>query len=173
MPESPSIKDRYYASGVVRRIDEIGRIVIPSEIRRSMGWKTGDPIELYCDRQGSVILHKFSQLDGISGFGDLCIQQLHKQLGGVAVMLCDLEQVIAIAGLPLTALDKTPPRWLQNVLNNIKTHEEEDRIGVPLVTNDASLIGALGIISKDGIKPSFENALSLTGRIITEYATAS
>jgi AbrB family looped-hinge helix DNA binding protein len=169
----PSPKEHLYSTGIVRRIDEIGRVVIPKEMRITMGWLPGDPVELYCDRQGNVILHKYSQLDGISGFGDLCIQQLHKQLG-VNVMLCDLEQVIAVAGLPVSQLDKTPPRWLQGVLNNIRIYREDGRIGVPLVTQEGTaLIGALGITSKYGIDDSKEAAVGLVAKIITEYATAS
>lgn len=46
------------ATGIVRRLDDLGRLVIPKEIRRVLGWKEGDPIELYFDRENKAIMLK-------------------------------------------------------------------------------------------------------------------
>ena len=48
------------ATGIVRRIDDLGRVVIPKEVRRNMGIREGDPLEIYTDRDGSIILKKYS-----------------------------------------------------------------------------------------------------------------
>ena len=61
------------ATGIVRRIDDLGRVVIPKEIRRTMRIREGDPLEIYTDREGGVIFKKYSQLGGVSDFADqLC-----------------------------------------------------------------------------------------------------
>ena len=52
------------ATGIVRRIDDLGRIVIPKEIRRTLRIKEGDPLEIFTDREGEVILKKYSQVGG-------------------------------------------------------------------------------------------------------------
>ena len=48
------------ATGIVRRIDDLGRIVIPKEIRRTLRIREGDPLEIFTDREGKVILKKYS-----------------------------------------------------------------------------------------------------------------
>ena len=50
------------ATGIVRRIDDLGRIVIPKEIRRTLRIRESDPLEIYTDREGQVILKKYSQI---------------------------------------------------------------------------------------------------------------
>ena len=56
------------ATGIVRRIDELGRVVIPKEIRRTLRIREGDPLEIYTDRDGGVILRKYSPIGELSGF---------------------------------------------------------------------------------------------------------
>lgn len=46
------------ATGIVRRLDDLGRFVIPKEIRRALGWKEGDPLELYFDRENKALVLK-------------------------------------------------------------------------------------------------------------------
>ena len=50
------------ATGIVRRIDDLGRIVIPKEIRRTLRIREGDPLEIFTDREGKVILKKYSPI---------------------------------------------------------------------------------------------------------------
>ena len=56
------------ATGIVRRIDDLGRVVIPKEIRRVMRIRECDPLEIYTDRDGSVIFKKYSLLGGVAEF---------------------------------------------------------------------------------------------------------
>ena len=56
------------ATGIVRRIDDLGRVVIPKEIRKTMRIREGDPLEIYTDKDGAVIFRKYSLLDGLSDF---------------------------------------------------------------------------------------------------------
>ena len=53
------------ATGIVRRIDDLGRVVIPKEIRRTLRIREGDPLEIFTDREGEIILKKYSQLETI------------------------------------------------------------------------------------------------------------
>lgn len=85
------------ATGIVRRIDDLGRIVIPKEIRRTMRIREGDPLEIYTSRDGEVIFKKYSPM------GDLgnCVSELAEALSrtaGLSVAICDRDAVIAAAG---------------------------------------------------------------------------
>lgn len=87
------------ATGIVRRIDDLGRVVIPKEIRRTMRIREGDPLEIYTDNDGEVIFKKYSPIGELSGFAGIYADVLHKT-GGYPVVVCDRDHVIAVAGIP-------------------------------------------------------------------------
>jgi len=87
------------ATGIVRRIDDLGRIVIPKEIRRTMRIREGDPLEIYTDREGEVIFKKYSPIGELTAFAAQYAEALHKACD-LAVVICDRDAVIACAGLP-------------------------------------------------------------------------
>ncbi|MBQ4066183.1 MAG: AbrB/MazE/SpoVT family DNA-binding domain-containing protein [Clostridia bacterium] len=87
------------ATGIVRRIDDLGRVVIPKEIRRTMRIREGDPLEIYTDRDGEVIFKKYSPIGELSQFAAQYAETLYKTCG-IAVVICDRDAVIASAGLP-------------------------------------------------------------------------
>ena len=85
------------ATGIVRRIDDLGRVVIPKEIRRTMRIREGDPLEIYTSRDGEVIFKKYSLLGGIEDFaGELC-ETMSRSTGAVCAVT-DRDTVIAVAG---------------------------------------------------------------------------
>ena len=86
------------ATGIVRRIDDLGRVVIPKEIRRTMRIREGDPLEIYTDREGEVIFKKYSHIGELAAFAGQYAETLHKTCG-LAVAICDRDSVIACAGI--------------------------------------------------------------------------
>lgn len=87
------------ATGIVRRIDDLGRVVIPKEIRRTMRIREGDPLEIYTDKDGGVIFKKYSLMGGLVDFaGQLC-ETLNRTVGRVTV-ITDRDNCIAAAGAP-------------------------------------------------------------------------
>ncbi|MBR6052400.1 MAG: AbrB/MazE/SpoVT family DNA-binding domain-containing protein [Clostridia bacterium] len=87
------------ATGIVRRIDDLGRVVIPKEIRRTMRIREGDPLEIYTDRDGEVIFKKYSPIGELTSFATQYAETLHKT-GGLTVAVTDRDAVIAVSGLP-------------------------------------------------------------------------
>ena len=85
------------ATGIVRRIDELGRVVIPKEIRRTLRIREGDPLEIFTDRDGEVILKKYSPIGELGDFAKEYAESLYQALGHTAV-ICDKDAVIAVAG---------------------------------------------------------------------------
>ena len=72
------------ATGVVRRIDDLGRVVIPKEIRRTLRIKEGDPLEIFTDKEGEVILKKYSPIGELSEFAAEYAETLTKTTGHIA-----------------------------------------------------------------------------------------
>ncbi|MBQ7161159.1 MAG: AbrB/MazE/SpoVT family DNA-binding domain-containing protein [Clostridia bacterium] len=87
------------ATGIVRRIDDLGRVVIPKEIRRTMHIRDGDPLEIYTDREGEVIFKKYSPVGELNAFAGQYAETLHRTCE-LDVLICDRDTVIAYAGLP-------------------------------------------------------------------------
>lgn len=85
------------ATGIVRRIDELGRVVIPKEIRRTLRIREGDPLEIYTDRDGEVILKKYSPIGEMSSFARDYTDSLFRAMGHIACIV-DRDQVIAASG---------------------------------------------------------------------------
>lgn len=86
------------ATGIVRRIDDLGRVVIPKEIRRTMRIREGDPLEIYTDRDGEVIFKKYSPIGELSAFAAQYAETLYKTCN-LAVVISDRDAVIASAGV--------------------------------------------------------------------------
>lgn len=85
------------ATGIVRRIDDLGRVVIPKEIRRTMRIREGDPLEIYTDRDGEVIFKKYSPMGELGTFvGELA--EALSRTAGMSCAICDRDAVIAAAG---------------------------------------------------------------------------
>lgn len=86
------------ATGIVRRIDDLGRVVIPKEIRRTMRIREGDPLEIYTDKEGEVILKKYSPIGELSQYASQYAETMHKTSGHIA-FITDKDQVIAVSGI--------------------------------------------------------------------------
>ena len=87
------------ATGIVRRIDDLGRVVIPKEIRRTMRIREGDPLEIYTDREGGVIFKKYSPVGEMPEEAQGWCDTLQKSCG-IAAAVFDRDEVIACAGVP-------------------------------------------------------------------------
>ena len=85
------------ATGIVRRVDDLGRIVIPKEIRRTLKIREGAPLEVFTDREGSVILRKYSPVGEMGNDAAACAEALHKTVGCLT-LVCDRDTVVAAAG---------------------------------------------------------------------------
>ena len=87
------------ATGIVRRIDDLGRVVIPKEIRRTLRIREGDPLEIFTEKDGSVIFKKYSLMDDQSEFAQQVCDAMYRATGGVAVVT-DRDMIVACAGAP-------------------------------------------------------------------------
>src|SRR5690625_1064553 len=86
------------ATGIIRRIDDLGRVVIPKEIRRTLRIREGDPLEIFVDREGEVILKKYSPINELGDFATEYAEALFEALQ-LPILICDRDEVVATAGL--------------------------------------------------------------------------
>ncbi len=104
------------ATGIVRRIDDLGRVVIPKEIRRTLRIREGDPLEIFTDREGEVILKKYSPIGELATFAKQYAESLSQTLGET-VCITDNDQIIAAAGTGRKDLqDKMIRKEFENAL---------------------------------------------------------
>ncbi len=109
------------ATGIVRRIDELGRVVIPKEIRRTLRIREGDPLEIFTDRDGEVILKKYSPIGELSNFAREYTESLYRSLGHVAC-ICDKDMIVSVSGAQRKELtDKAISAELEQALKNRQT----------------------------------------------------
>ena len=103
------------ATGIVRRIDDLGRVVIPKEIRRTLRIREADPLEIFTDREGEIILKKYSPIGEMSTFAKQYAESL-AQVSGHIAMISDRDQFIAVSG------------GMKNLIGKNISSELEDRI---------------------------------------------
>lgn len=109
------------ATGIVRRIDDLGRVVIPKEIRRTLRIREGDPLEIFVDRDGEVILKKYSPIGELGDFAKEYAESLYESTGHIT-MISDRDTIITLAGgSKKEFLDKQIGMLLENCMDNRKT----------------------------------------------------
>lgn len=108
------------ATGIVRRIDDLGRIVIPKEIRRTLRIRESDPLEIYTDREGQVILKKYSPIGEMTTFAKQYAESL-AQVSGHIALISDRDQFIATAGGGKGYMGKEVSKQLEEKMNERET----------------------------------------------------
>jgi AbrB family transcriptional regulator (stage V sporulation protein T) len=111
------------ATGIVRRIDDLGRVVIPKEIRRTMRIREGDPLEIYTDKDGEVIFKKYSPMGELSAFATQICETLNKTSGFMAAV-SDRDVIIAVSGAAKRDLmDKRLSEGLEHIMESRQVYQ--------------------------------------------------
>jgi AbrB family transcriptional regulator (stage V sporulation protein T) len=106
------------ATGIVRRIDDLGRVVIPKEIRRTLRIREGDPLEIYTASDGEVIFKKYSPMGELSEFSGQYSEVLSRS-SDLPVIITDRDHVISVSGLPKKdVLEKHISDELEEIMEN-------------------------------------------------------
>ncbi|MGM9973223.1 MAG: stage V sporulation protein T [Clostridiaceae bacterium] len=109
------------ATGIVRRIDDLGRVVIPKEIRRTLRIREGDPLEIFTDREGGVILKKYSPIEELTDFSREYAEALQQTIGHI-VIISDKDAIISVSGASKKDyLEKKISKELEEVIEGRKT----------------------------------------------------
>jgi AbrB family transcriptional regulator, stage V sporulation protein T len=114
------------ATGIVRRIDDLGRVVIPKEIRRTLRIREGDPLEIFVDRDGEVILKKYSPIGELGDFATEYAEALFENTQYVT-LICDRDAVIAVAGASKKEyLNRPVGNLVESCMDQRRTHLETE-----------------------------------------------
>lgn len=156
------------ATGIVRRIDELGRVVIPKEIRRTLRIREGDPLEIFTDHDGEVVLKKYSPIGEIATIAKDYTDSMYRSLGHICC-ICDKDMVVSASGSPkrelwekplssqMEAIVQSRQELHRSVVNGdkmipITTEDAENaytaQVVVPILA-DGEVIGALLLLSKE------------------------
>ncbi len=156
------------ATGVVRRIDDLGRVVIPKEIRRTLRIKEGAPLEIFTDKEGQIILKKYSPIGELSEFATEYAETLAKTTGHIAC-ITDKDTVIAVSGgSKKEFLEQNISEELEKVIDDKEVYnsKENNNISIPVtrtdnrerkynsqvvypIISDGDVIGTVILLSKD------------------------
>ena len=152
------------ATGIVRRIDDLGRVVIPKEIRRTLRIREGDPLEIYTERDGEVIFKKYSPMGDLSQQAAQICDAVFKNTGRTAVV-SDRDCVIAVAGIArrdlldkhnapelLQLMEQRRPYRLQEGDRPIPICEHTDRytlaVAAPILS-EGDLMGCVVLLAEE------------------------
>ncbi len=120
------------ATGIVRRIDDLGRVVIPKEIRRTMRIREGDPLEIFTEKDGEVIFKKYSPIGELGDFAINYAETLAKTTGKGA-LITDRDSIIAVSGIPKKELiEKRVSRDIENVMSEKSTFKSQGSNGLSI-----------------------------------------
>lgn len=153
------------ATGIVRRIDDLGRVVIPKEIRRTLRIREGDPLEIFTDHEGEIILKKYSPIGELGQFAKQYADSLAQTTGHI-VCIADRDQLIAVAGTSKKDLIQRPiSRELEEAINEREiilaagdskefkkitdTDEEYTYEVITPIISEGDAIGAVVLLSKE------------------------
>lgn len=115
------------ATGIVRRIDELGRVVIPKEIRRTLRIKEGDPLEIFTEK-GELMLKKYSPIASLENIAELTARSLSEASGYLAV-IADTDEILSADGNGKRDLGRRLSRDVENVLKERRSHLAERAFG--------------------------------------------
>lgn len=135
------------ATGIVRRIDDLGRVVIPKEIRRILRIREGDPLEIYTSNSGEVILKKYSPINELGQFAGEYAETASAVLGST-VIVSDTDQIVAASGTGKTDyMDRKVDYELDKIIQSKTSIQENERIIVPILAH-GDAIGSITILAK-------------------------
>lgn len=136
------------STGIIRRIDDLGRIVIPKEIRRTIRVREGDPMEIFIGKDGQVILKKYSPINELGEFAQIYCDSLYESTDHIA-LIGDRDNWVAVSGASkVLYLYKPIGKEIENVIEERKVKLTEDKVIVPIIC-EGDPIGVVVLLVKD------------------------
>jgi AbrB family looped-hinge helix DNA binding protein len=140
------------STGIIRRIDDLGRVAIPKEIRRQLRIREGDPLEIFVDRDGYILLKKYSPIGELGDFAKEYADSLYESTGHIA-LITDTDMVIAVSGVQkVKFLDKSVDHF-GNIGDRIAIHDD-NKIFQPIIA-DGDIVGAVILLVNEGYEGKF------------------
>lgn len=165
------------ATGIVRRIDDLGRVVIPKEIRRTLRIRESEPLEIFTGKEGEIVLKKYSPISEMTNFAKQYVESLSQVSGRVAIVT-DRDQFIAVSGGLRNVMGKEISKELENKMEKRDTFmaARGDRNFIPVleempeeiiyeavcpILSEGDMIGAVLLLETDNKRKMNEGDLKL------------
>ena len=169
------------STGIVRRIDELGRIVIPKEMRKKLKIKDNDYFEIFV-RDENIVLQKYSEMDGLENLLNL-YSKIWKQLTDKNIIITDKQKILSSSYNDFSSLNDDISEELEDILNNRNKYYKDDKETlnisnnftvenfcyiIPLIIN-GDISGSIIMISNDEITEYDKISLQIVSKILTNY----
>ncbi len=172
-------------TGVMRRIDDLGRIVIPKEIRKNLKIREGDSLEIFVADQGKVVLEKHSPLKDLEAIAGNYVNAINKTLNKT-IIVTDSENIIAVAGeQKKDLLGKKISEELEFYLETKKPQQVEDKLlrltdscslnmnmYMNVILDYGDLMGSVIVLSKKQIDHKDKDHIDTAVNFLTEYISS-
>lgn len=173
------------ATGIVRRIDDLGRVVIPKEIRKTLRIREGQPLEIFTEKTGEIILKKYSSIGELKDFSETYAKSINKILN-TNVLICDGEQIVVTCGQECKEyLNKDISKDMEEILDkrtiystisgdkliNITTNinmDFKEQIIMPIIS-EGDILGGIIILSKTKLSKTEEEQLKIAAHFIGSH----
>ena len=164
------------ATGIVRKIDDLGRVVIPKEIRRTMRIREGDPMEIYTSHEGEVIFKKYSPIEELAEIASQYAEAANK-VCGISVIIVDRDVAVACAGIPKKdVLDHKISDETDGIINTrqlytwrggerkipvVARQEKYSAKVIAPIFSEGDIIGAVAVVEADTLSEPTETEIKL------------
>ena len=168
-------------AGIVRRIDELGRIVVPKEIRKTLHIKNGENLEIFID-DNKIVLKKYSELGNMQELSDTITETLNSTLKA-SVLISDTDKYISISG-PLKnkylndEISETILKYINNrkkvilkdkSINLTKDKSENENIFISPIISSGDVVGSIIVISKKELNSSNIESINLLSKVLAKH----
>ncbi len=161
------------ATGIVRRIDDLGRVVIPKEIRRTMRIREGDPLEIFTNNEGEVIFKKYSPMGEMVSFAADFAEAISNS-SNLAVLICDRDHCIAVGGTKKKFIEQSITQDLEKIIEDRRLFvnkenasifaladcEQKICVAVPIIAA-GDIIGCIVLIESEKASSANETDIKL------------
>lgn len=173
------------STGIVRRIDDLGRIVIPKEIRRTLRIREGDPLEIFTDNSSNIIFKKYSIIDEISPFA-YCYADILSRTLQLPVLITDRDHIVAASGVPKREfMERRITSYVEDLMDSrscysaykntkkflpVEGLENEALLAYPIITA-GDVIGSICLLkdSEKDLSESKENLQTTLVKVTSQF----
>jgi len=164
------------ATGIVRKIDDLGRVVIPKEIRKTMKIKVGDPLEIYTDHEGEVIFKKYSPIEELAETATQYAEAVNKTYG-ISIIIVDRDIAVACSGVSKKEvlehkisseieeiIDTSQLYTWRNGEKKITVIDSQEKYSAKVIApifSESDIIGAAAIVEADTLSEPTETEIKI------------
>lgn len=154
--------------GMVRKVDELGRVVVPKEMRRVLGIKPGSSIEMSIDKDNNVVLKKFSEIENLEFFAQIIADTLFEMTNN-PVLVCDDEKVVVSKGISKKTIDNVILKEIfeQKLINEVNFAGYSKGFSTD-IKSDGNVCGYIFMLSNEELSKEIKKMCEIASKIFAK-----